>query len=84
MSAICERSGFRPIELAWRGFLSLRDPAATNLPVGARARGRATRIVTSGPRQRVCRAVPLDNLGEAHIISPSCSRGDAHAACQVT
>jgi hypothetical protein len=28
---------------AWRSLLSLRDPAATNLSVGARAHGRATR-----------------------------------------
>ena len=30
-------------EPAWRGFLSRRDPAGTNLSVGALARSRATR-----------------------------------------
>jgi hypothetical protein len=40
--ASCERKVFEAIDTAWRGFLSLRDPTATNLSVSARARGRAT------------------------------------------
>ena len=43
VGALCKRKDDGPFESTWRGLLSLRDPTATNLSVGARARGRATR-----------------------------------------